>query len=369
MWIDKAFEVEIEFEGIDIRDTEAIGDEGVGAAASAYVMIAGGLGVADDIPGDEEVWRKTQLADDFEFAFHPGMGFGAQCVYRSISIDDEWSRTTCGERSRTIAAAASFAGEFMQELMVITLGSCEGLTVVDIAAWEFSFAMIEQGFRVADDLGVCAEGVVYKLPGDPMFAGVGVVGGVELAEHDIEIDAAHEFMDFVAGLIFIRDGLPYDETVEVAAEVGGEEAVDFSGHNADVFIGAEVGRDVGIGAVDDVDMLHFRGSLGQREVVEGTGGEEFAEFAPAFGVTGDAGVEVMAGRGTGFGVGGCDDGGAGAEFDTEDGFDITFTAFFDPCYGAGRVVDIRQRQGSDTTAGGPFGQLLGRKSAVFEGII
>ncbi len=116
-------------------------------------------------------------------------------------------------------------------------------------------------------------------------------------------------------------------------------------------------------------MLHFRGSLGQREVVEGTCGEELAEFAPPFGVAGDAGVEVVAGGWAGFRVGGSDDGGPGAEFDAEDGFDVPFAAFFDPFYGAGRVVDIRQCQGRDATAGGTFGQLLRREGAVFKGIV
>ena len=54
MWIDEALEIKIELEWIHIGDTEAIGDEGVSATASAYMMIACGLCIADDIPCDEE---------------------------------------------------------------------------------------------------------------------------------------------------------------------------------------------------------------------------------------------------------------------------------------------------------------------------
>lgn len=241
MRIDEAFEIKIELEWIYIGDAEAISDEGVSAAASAYMMIACGLCIADDIPGDEEVRRKAELADDFEFAFHPGIGF---------------------EVGQTIAAAAAFAGEFDEELVIIALGAGEGLAVVDIAAGEFGLAVVEQGFCIADDLGVGAEGVVDVFAADPVFVCTGAVGGIELPEHDIEVDAAHQLVDFVAGLVFVGDGLPDDEAVEVVAEGGGIEAIGFGGHDADVFVGPEVGGDVAVGAVDDIDMLHFGGSLG-----------------------------------------------------------------------------------------------------------
>lgn len=361
MGINKAFEVEVEFERIYIRDAEAVGDEGVGAAASADVMVACGLGVADDIPGDEEVGGETELADDFEFAFHSGMRLCTQGLYSSAAI--------CDERSRTISAAAAFAGEFVEEQEVIALGAGESLAVVFIAAGQFGFAVIEEGFGVAEDLGIGSEGVVDIFTADPLFAGAGAVGGIELAEHDIEVYAAHELVDLVAGFVFVGDGLPYHEAIGMAAEIGGEEAVDFGRHDADVFVGAEIRGNVGGGAIDDVDMLHFRGSLGEREAVEGAGGEEFAEFAPAFGVAGDAGVEVVTGGWAGFGIRRGDDGGAGAEFDAEDGFDVAFAAFCDPFHGAGGIVDVSQCQGGDTPAGGAFGQLFGRQGAIFEGII
>ena len=346
MWIDEALEIKIELEWIHIGDTEAIGDEGVSATASAYMMIACGLCIADDIPCDEEVRWKTELADDFEFAFHPCVGF---------------------EIGQPVSAATAFAGEFDEELVVIALRAGKGLAVVDIAAGEFRLAVVEQGFGIADDLGVGAEGVVDIFAAHPVFIGTGAVCRIELTEHDIEVDAAHQLVDFVAGFVFVGDGLPDDEAVEVVAEPGGIEAVGFGGHDADVLIGAEVVGDEAVGAIDDIDMLHFGGSLGQWGAFKGRDGEEFAELAPAFGIAGEAGVEVMAGWEAGFGING--GGRTGTELDAEDGFDIAFAAFFDPADGAGGVVDIGEGQGRDTPAGGAFCQLFGREGTVFEGVV
>lgn len=94
--------------------------------------------------------------------------------------------------------------------------------------------------------------------------------------------------------------------------------------------------------------------MGQWYVFEGRDGEKFAEFAPAFGILGEAGVEVAA---------------IETKFDTENGFDIAFAAFFDPGDGAGGVVDIGEGQCRDTPAGGAFCQLFGREGTVFEGVV
>ena len=201
----------------------------------------------------------------------------------------------------------------------------------------------------------------------PMLTVISAINGIELAKHDIEIHTAHEFVDFVAGLVFVGDGLPDDEAFEVVAKDGRIEAVGFGGHDADVFIGAQVIGDVAVGAIDDVDMLHFGGSLGQGYVFEGTVSEEFAEFAPAFGILGEAGVQVTAPwRSRGLVP---ERSRRGMKFNAEDGFDIAFAAFFDPGDGAGGVVNIGEGQGRNTPAGGAFRQLLRREGTVFEGVV
>lgn len=121
MWIDEALEIKIELEWIHIGDAEAIGDEGVSTATPAYMMITCGLCIADDIPSDQEIGRKAELSDDFEFAFHPRIGF---------------------EIGHTVTAAAAFTGEFDEELVIIAFGAGEGLSVVGISAGQFGFAMV-----------------------------------------------------------------------------------------------------------------------------------------------------------------------------------------------------------------------------------
>ena len=95
-----------------------------------------------------------------------------------------------------------------------------------------------------------------------MFVCTCAIGRIKLPEHDVEVDATHQLVDFVAGLVFVGDGLPDDKAVEVVAESGGIEAVGFGGHDTDVFVGPEVVGDEAVGAVDDIDMLHLGGSLG-----------------------------------------------------------------------------------------------------------
>ena len=75
LWVDEPFEVEVEFEGFDIGDKEAVGDDGVGATSAAYVVVTGYLGVSDDIPGDEKVSAEVHFSDDFKFFFNSFLCF------------------------------------------------------------------------------------------------------------------------------------------------------------------------------------------------------------------------------------------------------------------------------------------------------
>ena len=101
-------------------------------------------------------------------------------------------------------------------------------------------------------------------------------------------------------------------------------------------------------------MLHIGWKLWQRKAFERADREEFAEFAPTFAVAGDTGIEVAV---------------VDAEFDAEDGFDVTLFALIDPLHGTGRIVDIGQCQGREAAAGGAFCQVFRRDGAVLEGVI
>src|SRR5262245_3692505 len=53
--VDKALEIKVEFEGLHVGDIQAVGHDGVGAAAASNVVIAGGFGISNNVPGDEEI--------------------------------------------------------------------------------------------------------------------------------------------------------------------------------------------------------------------------------------------------------------------------------------------------------------------------
>src|SRR6185437_9407987 len=69
--VEEPFEIEVEVDGVDVRDLETVGDHGIGAAAAAHVIEAPALGITDHVPGDEEIGCKAHLVDDVELFIHP----------------------------------------------------------------------------------------------------------------------------------------------------------------------------------------------------------------------------------------------------------------------------------------------------------
>ncbi len=68
--VDEALKVEVKVDGVYIGDVEQVGDDTIGATATANVKIAFGAGIRDDIPIDEEVGEETLLANDGKFFFN-----------------------------------------------------------------------------------------------------------------------------------------------------------------------------------------------------------------------------------------------------------------------------------------------------------
>src|ERR1700761_3400564 len=64
--IEESFKIELELDGVDVGDLETISHHGIGAAATADMIEAAALGIADHIPGNQEISRKTHLIDDAE---------------------------------------------------------------------------------------------------------------------------------------------------------------------------------------------------------------------------------------------------------------------------------------------------------------
>lgn len=62
--VDESFEVEVEFERIYVGDAQVVCYDGVGPTTPPHVVVARRGGVADDVPGDEEVSTKAHFLDD-----------------------------------------------------------------------------------------------------------------------------------------------------------------------------------------------------------------------------------------------------------------------------------------------------------------
>ena len=69
--VDEPFEVEVEFNGVHVRDAQQVGDEAVGPASAPHVEVPAAARVAGDVPIDEEIGQIPLLPDDRQLHFHP----------------------------------------------------------------------------------------------------------------------------------------------------------------------------------------------------------------------------------------------------------------------------------------------------------
>src|SRR5690606_9308691 len=69
--VQETFEVKVQLDGTYIGNPEAVGHDTVSTASAAHIVEIPGTGIAADIIGDQEVGRKIQVVDDFQFPFHP----------------------------------------------------------------------------------------------------------------------------------------------------------------------------------------------------------------------------------------------------------------------------------------------------------
>lgn len=69
MWVDESLEVEVEVYGVHIRNSQAVGNHGVGAGATADVEVVVFSGESTDVPIDKEVGGKSEFVDHLHFLF------------------------------------------------------------------------------------------------------------------------------------------------------------------------------------------------------------------------------------------------------------------------------------------------------------
>ena len=240
--IDESFEVEVEFERIYVGDAQVVGYDGVGPTTPPHVVVARRGGIADDVPGDEEVSTKAHFLDDLQFFL------GAFC---SLFV-------AC-----TIPALAARNGEFGEQVHIVFDIAGEGESVVLDAAVHGGVAGREETLGILQDDGIpFVELVDFSWPSE-VFPLSGTVFGLESTEYDVEVDAAQQLVYLKS--IFIAEGNRSEDHqfVEVFFEVRRKELVDLFGPDAYVFIVAQTVDGLGQLAKDDVTVGQHGWLLGQ----------------------------------------------------------------------------------------------------------
>ena len=62
--VDEPFEVQVELDGVHVRDAQQVGDEAVGPASAPHIKVPATARVAGDVPIDEEIGQIPLLPDD-----------------------------------------------------------------------------------------------------------------------------------------------------------------------------------------------------------------------------------------------------------------------------------------------------------------
>ena len=69
--VDEPFEVQVELDGVHVRDAQQVGDEAVGPASAPHIKVTAAARVVGDVPVDEEIGQIPLLSDDRQLHFHP----------------------------------------------------------------------------------------------------------------------------------------------------------------------------------------------------------------------------------------------------------------------------------------------------------
>src|SRR5690606_34979604 len=104
--VEEALEIEVEFQGTDVRNAQAVADDAVGSTAPPDVHKAHAGAVLYDVPGDEKVGTEVHLVNDFQFFFHP---------------------LACSRVIRAVASGQSFVGQSGQQFPVFFLAGSKVL--------------------------------------------------------------------------------------------------------------------------------------------------------------------------------------------------------------------------------------------------
>jgi len=69
--INEALEVEVQLDGVYIRNTDRKSNDGVRSRSPAYVLVSCCAGVADDVMGNQKVGAKILFSNYGQFSLYP----------------------------------------------------------------------------------------------------------------------------------------------------------------------------------------------------------------------------------------------------------------------------------------------------------
>ncbi len=213
--IDEAFKIQVQLNGINIGDFQAIGHNAVGAAAASHMVKAAAHGIPDNIPGDEKISGKSQFINYFKFMFHAADGF---CIGISIAV------------------LHSVEGQFLKQLLVVVPAACKCALILNCAEVHFHGAFIEHLFRILGNLRVIGIDDPGEIRRKKDLFGGGQVVGRKFAEQCVFADGTKMAMQYK----FIRNVKGHRQQGQqfllVVAEPRRHQPVDISRPDADEFI-------------------------------------------------------------------------------------------------------------------------------------
>lgn len=334
--VEEAFEIEIETDGADAADSEAVADEAIGRAAAGDPIDAAAAAFLEEIPGDEKVILVTDFADDGEFLHDlRAMAGGAGAVAGVEALEDEGFEEGAGGG----AGRNGIRGE---------LGLAEG---------ELEGAAFGNFQGMSEPLGMIAAAEGHFARGAEVEGNGGAFGRMFLTEQGEGADALDDIIFEAIGRGGVMDGRTGDgmgrtvaggQRVKGAGEERGETSIRTDGDEA-IRKAAEFIESEGHGL--------FGGDGGFIEII----------FAGMPGVLREEGTEVPVAMG-GFDIE-KERGAIDAEFGAENGFNAGGFGSVRKIDGAMEIADIREGDGGEMVLSGEVDDRLGGKRGIEERVV
>ncbi len=335
--VEEAFEIEIETDGADAADFEAVADEAIRRAAAGDPIDAAAAAFLEEIPGDEKVILVTDLANDGEF-FHDlrAMAGGAGTVAVVEALEDEGFEEGAGGG----AGRNGISGE------------------LGLAEREFEGAAFGNFQGMGEPLGMVAAAEGHFTRGAEVKGNGGAFGGMLLAEQGEGANALDNIVFEAIGRGGVMDGRTGDgmgrrtvaggQRVKGAGKERGEASIRTDGDEA-------------IG-----EAAEFIESEGQG-LFSGDGGFIEIIFAGMPGVLREERTEVPVAMG-GFDIE-KERGAVDAEFGAENGFDASSFGGVGKIDGAMEIADIGEGDGGEMVLSGEVDDCLGGKGGIKKGVV